>query len=86
MSTNEWLKRRFRSVAASVPASKRVKFSDLLEEARRELTPTITNYALAQAIRDEFPAAVTRKVGASRHSYVDGLEKVDDHDDSMAEN
>ena len=48
----------------------------MLEEARTQLSPTVvSNFALAQAIRKEFPNATSKKAGDKRHTYVYGMEK-----------
>ena len=72
---NQWLKCRYRGATASGLESKRVKFSDLLDEAKTELSPLVSNISLARAIRDEFPGSVSRKVGDQRLTYIYGLER-----------
>ena len=74
MKVNQWLKRHYKD--AGPQQSKRVKFSDLLDEATTQLSPVaVTNIALAKAIRDEFPTATSKKAGDRRHTYVYGIEK-----------
>lgn len=72
---NEWLKHHYKDAAVSGPDSKRVKFSDILDEATTELSPTVSNFSLARAIKDEFPNAVSKKAGDKRHIYIYGIEK-----------
>lgn len=72
---NGWLKCHYKEVAVCGPDCKRVKFSDILDEATTGLSSTISNIALARAIRDEFPNAVNKKAGDKRHTFVYGIEK-----------
>ncbi len=62
----------------SGPDCKRVKFSDILDEAATELPPVVSSTALSQAIREEFPNSVSRRVGDKRYTYVYGIDKDED--------
>ena len=66
----DWLKRNYKDA----PESKRVKFSDILEEASQE-HPVVSNSMLSDAIRTQFPHSSRKRAGDHRHTYVHGIEK-----------
>ena len=78
MEIQSWLKRRFKDAAVSGPHCKRVKFSDIVDEAAMELPPAVSNCALSQAIREGFPESESKRVGDKRHTYIYGIERDED--------
>lgn len=69
-----WLKHHYQNAAVTGPDSKRMKFSDIADNATSAFQPTINPCALSRAIIKEFPNTVSRKTGKNRHTYVYGLE------------
>lgn len=73
-AVREWLKRHYRDAEASGPQCKRVRFCEIFEEVVAEL-PVVNNSVLSQAIREEFPNSMSKRVGVQRQTYVYGIEK-----------
>lgn len=74
----EWLKRHYRDAPVSGPECKRVKFSDMLEEAALDLQVVNTS-SLSHALNDVFSNSESKRAGVKRQSYVYGLEKDTTH-------
>lgn len=74
---NVWLKHHYQSAAVSGPQSKRMKFSEVMDDATSELQSiiSVSPCILSHAIREEFPDTVSKKIGKNRHTYVYGIEK-----------
>lgn len=73
----DWLKCHFKDAAVSGPDCKRVKFSDIVDEATTGFPLPVSSGALSHAIREEFPNSVNKRVGEKRHTYIYGIDKED---------
>ena len=63
----------------SGPEAKRVKFSEVLEQAQNALpTVNVSSYALSSAISEEFPLSVSKRLGEKKHWYIYGVEITSD--------
>ena len=69
-----WLKHHYNNAAVSGPGCKRMKFSDIVDNATSTLQPTINPCTLSHAIKHQFPNTVSKKTGKNRHTYIYGLE------------
>ena len=71
-----WLKHRYQDAAVSGPESKRIKFTDIVEDAESTLQQAICPRVLSRAIKSEFSDTVSTKKGHERNTYIYGLEKL----------
>ena len=72
---NQWLKRRYQETPVNGPEAKRVKFSDIFEEAQKAFpSSNISSYSVSNALSKEFPMSVSKKVGEKKHKYIYGVD------------